>query len=326
MTERIRAAGYHTFAVQSNWTLRGRLSGLNRGFDVYEESFQQRRWGFYKGERRAEEVTRVALEKLAKLPENKPFYGWVHFTDPHAPYRYRSQFSPVSGGLRRLNREERVRVKYASEVAYTDHHIAKVLEALPDNTIVVFVSDHGESLYEHDYLGHGRYIYHNCMRVPLMVRAPGLAPGRVSLPVQTLDIAPTLLALLGLAPTPGMLGRNILSSDISADRPRFMETYGGAVPRLPGIRQLMRDTSPAHQGVVREGWKLIRSANRPAALYYLPDDPGELRNLHAAHPENHDALDQLLNLWDDAHPSGRENAAELSDEDLEALQSLGYID
>lgn len=324
--ERIRDAGYYTFAVQSNWTLRGRISGLDRGFDVYEESFRQRRWGVIRGERRAEEVARVALEQLERLPGDKPFFGWIHFTDPHAPYRYRRQFSPVEGGLRGLDRTERVRVQYASEVAYTDHHIAKVLEALPENTSIVFVADHGESLYEHDYLGHGRYIYQTCMHVPLMVRAAGVTPGRTNRPVQTLDIAPTLLALLGIEAAPDMLGRSILDTDIPADRPRFMETYGGAVPRIPGLRQLMRDTSPAHRGVIREGWKLIRSANQPPSLYYLPDDPDELRNVHAFHPEVFDELDALLELWEETHPPNEENVVELSGEDLEALQSLGYID
>ncbi len=325
VAERIRDAGYHTFAAQSNWTLRGRLSGLDRGFDVYDESFGQRRWGFYKGERRAEELAHAALELLEQRPEDKPFFAWIHFTDPHAPYRHRRGFGPVSGNFYRMERDERVRIRYASEVAYTDYHIGKVLEALPENTIIVFVADHGESLYEHGYLGHGRNIHSPSMHVPLMVRAPQATPGRSSAPVQALDIGPTLLGLLGIAALPGMLGRDIINNDIPADRPRFMETYGGAVPRLPGAKQFLRETSPRYQGVIQDGYKLIRPANRPPMLFHVSEDPGENRNVIAHNPTLHDALAALLDLWEETHPPGEENLVDLTDEDMEALESLGYI-
>ncbi|HDP34380.1 MAG TPA: hypothetical protein ENN29_04635 [Candidatus Hydrogenedentes bacterium] len=325
-TELIRNAGYYTFAAQSNWTLRGALCGLDRGFDAYDDSFEQRRWGLYKGERRAEDVTRVAMELLEQRPADKPFFAWIHFSDPHAPYRYRRDFAPAKTSLFNMNRNERVRVKYASEVAYTDHYIGKILEALPENTIVVFVADHGESLYEHGYLGHGRNIHRPSTRVPLMVRAPGVTPGRTGIPVQTLDIAPTLLGLLDIDEHPDMLGCNVLRPEIAADRARFMETYGGAVPKLPGAKQLLRDTPPLHQGVVLCGYKLIRSANRPPELFFLPDDPDEKHNLVAHKKERYAMLNKLIDFWDETHPRGSDNTTALTEEDIEALQSLGYIE
>lgn len=325
ITERIRSAGYHTFAVQSNWTLKGKLCGLNRGFDVYDDDYEQRRWGFYKGERGAEDVARIALELLKQRPEDKPFFAWIHFSDPHAPYHYHRKYSPVKKSFYKMERRERARVKYASEVAYADYYIGEVLAALPEGTIVLFAADHGESLYEHGYLGHGRNLHQPCMRVPMMIRAPGGSPGRCSLPVSTMDVGPTILALLGLETIPGMLGYNIIADSIPQDRVRFMETYGGAVPGIPGIKQFLEATSPTYQSVIWKGYKLICPDDRPASLYFLPDDPEEKRNLAGYTPDKATELKMLLSQWDENCGKGTSAPVELLEEDREALQSLGYI-
>ena len=326
VAERIRDAGYYTFAVQSNWTLKGKLSGLDRGFEVYDDSYNRRRWGFYKGERDAEGVTRITMELLEKRPDGKPFFAWIHFSDPHAPYHYHKEFSPTKQSLYKLNKNERTRVKYASEVAYTDHYIGKVLDALPKNTIVVFAADHGESLYEHGYVGHGRNLHQPSTHVPLMIQAPGVSPDRSAAPVGNMDIGPTLLGLLGIGRMPGMLGCDILNDTIPSDRTRFMETYGGAVPKVPGMKQLLRATSPVQQSAVKKGYKLICSANRPDALYCLPDDNGEERNIIAHNGEWDKILNDLLKSWNKTYARGTETANPLTEEDLDMLKSLGYIE
>ena len=193
LAEIFREAGYYTFAVQSNWTLRAHMSGLNRGFDLYEDALDRRRWGIFNGERAAEEVTETALKVLGNGPPDKPFFAWIHYSDPHGPYRYHAEHSPVKRGLRDMDRKERVRVKYASEVAYADHHIGRFLEALPEDTRILFVADHGESLYEHDYLGHGRYLYQDGLHVPLMIHAPGVTAGRTPAPAGSWMSAPPCL-------------------------------------------------------------------------------------------------------------------------------------
>lgn len=326
VTESIHDAGYYTFAVQSNWTLKGRLSGLNRGFDRYDDDLEHRRWGIFNGERRAEAVTESALKLLRERPRDKPFFAWVHYSDPHGPYRYNSKYSPVRRGLRDMNRTDRVRVKYASEVAYTDHHIGLLLEALPENTNILFVADHGESLYDHGYLGHGRDLHQPGLHIPLFIHAPEMAPGRSSLPVEALDVGPTLLGLAGLPAAKFALGVNVMEYRDLKDRPRFMETYGGAVPRLPGAETFLRQTSPVFQAVVWQGWKLIRPKDRDGVLYHLSEDPGELRNVRHKNPEKFKELDGLLDQWNNAHPRGVENASEMTDEDLEALKALGYVE
>ncbi len=325
VTEIFQNAGYYTFAVLSNWTLKGRLCGLDKGFEHYDDMLEERRWGVFNGERNAEQVTRAALERLHNRPPDKPFFAWIHYSDPHAPYHYHSNYSPVPRGLRTRDRTERVRVKYASEVAYTDYHIGKLIEALPPNTKLLFVADHGESLYEHGFLGHGRHVYQDCLHVPLFIQAPEVSPGRSAAPAQTMDVGPTLLALAGLPAAGFALGQNLLDISAASDRPRFMETYGGAIPRFPGAKTMLDSATPLCQAVLMQGWKLIQYHSGQNALYYLPDDRRELHNLPASQPSKCKELAQMLQEWNATHPKGKDNESLLSTEDLEALESLGYV-
>jgi choline-sulfatase len=324
--EIFREAGYYTFCVQSNWTLKAKLSGLDRGFEAYDDDFHKKRWGFIKPERLADEVTEIALEMLADAGSTKPFFAWIHYSDPHAPYKKHKKYNPSGKkGIWRMSNEEKVRVKYDMEVAYTDAHIKKILDALPENTAVLFVGDHGESLYEHDYLGHGRRIYQPGLHIPLMIRAAGVTPGRTRMPARGIDIGTTLLGLAGLAPAPEMLGLNLLEEEAPADRARVIETYGGAVPKIPGVKALLSDAGPIRQGVLIEGWKLILNG-RDEELFYLPDDPGELENLAPENPEKTAALRRLIEEWDQAAEKGISGGESLDEEDIRALESLGYVD
>lgn len=323
--ERFQRAGYHTFCVQSNWTLKDKLSGLARGFDVYEEDFNKKRWGFIKAERTADEVTRIALRLLEERDPNKPFFAWFHYTDPHAPYTMHAKHNPSGKRAFFLGNVEKVRVKYDSEVAFTDAHIAPLLDALPANTAIVFVADHGESLYEHDYLGHGRRIYQHEMHIPLIIRAPGLAPGRTSVPARGIDVGPTLLGLAGLLPVEGMLGTDLLATPPAMDRSRVVETYGGAVPNIAVAKALMADAAPMRQGVILGGWKLILNG-RERELYHIEADPAELENVAGGETDRVAALEALISAWDAATEHGARIEDTLSEDDRRALEALGYLE
>ncbi|MFA7692135.1 MAG: sulfatase-like hydrolase/transferase [Candidatus Hydrogenedentes bacterium] len=325
ITETFKKAGYYTFAVQSNWTLRARLSGLNRGFDFYEDRLEQRRWGIFNGEREAEEVTRIALEALENRPKDKAFFAWIHYSDPHAPYHFHSTFNPGERRLRQVDRKTQTRIKYASEVAYTDHHIGVLLAALPKDTRILFVADHGENLHEHGYLGHGRHLYQEGLHVPFMICSEQVQPGRCSLAVTTMDVGPTLLGLAGLHPLDYALGMNLIEAQPPADRPRFMETYGGAVPKLPGAKKILSQTSAIFQAVIRDNWKLIHPQQGPMLLYFLPDDPQERSNLYAKKRDVASELKELLERWDTHHPKGNATEVEFNTEDVEMMRSLGYL-
>ncbi len=325
VTEQFKAAGYYTFCVQSNWTLKAKLCGLDRGFDVYQDSFHTKRWGIVNPERTAEEVSRIALELLNNRPQDQPFFAWLHYSDPHAPYKKHRDYNPAGLKAWHWNKKDRVRARYASEVAYTDAHIGRVLDALPENTLVVFTADHGESLFEHGYLGHGRRIHQTGIHIPLIIRAPGLAPGRTHAPVCGTDIGPTLLGLAGLPKSGGMLGTNLMAALPPASRARIIETYGGAVPKVPGAKALMAERKPMRQGILLDGWKLILNG-KDAELYCLVNDPGEENNLAEKEPARVQQLRALVEQWDKATQFNTQETEEsLSQDDLQALESLGYL-
>jgi len=323
ITEIFKKAGYQTFCVQSNWPLKGHLSGLNRGFDVYDDEFDKKRWGFMLGERNAEHVTDAGIGILQQRDPERPFFLWIHYSDPHAPYVMHKGFNILGQSPGSLGPRERVRAKYVSEVAFTDYHIGRFLAALPtEDTFVLFVADHGESLFEHNYLGHGRRIYQPNLHVPFILRGPGITPGRSRSPVCVLDVGPTLLGMAGLTPAPTMLGRNVLA-DLPVTSMRYVETYGGAVPRFPLLRLLLRNRGPQKRGIIDGDWKLIVGGG--TELFYLPDDPKESQNVARKHPERVSALRKRLDQWDKDHPRGKPHESKLSAEDIEALKSLGYL-
>lgn len=321
----LQEAGYYNFCVQSNWTLKAKLSGIERGFDLYDDDFHDKRWGIIKPERNGPHVTELALKYLDERPKDKPFFAWIHYSDPHAPYNLHKDFDVWKQRLYRLSKEGKVRAKYDSEIAFTDNELSKVLAALPANTAVIFVSDHGESLYEHDYLGHGRRIYQNNMHIAFMVSAPGLAPGRSKAPVRGMDVGPTLLGLAGLPVPETMLGVNVLTAPPAADRVRIFETYGGAVPNLPVAESIMTTRGPMRQGILQGGWKLIVDGKREE-LYHLAQDPGELKDLRKAEPDKVAELRAHLAAWEAAHPQSAEKAEALSEEDKQALEAFGYLE
>ena len=323
--EIFQAAGYQTMCVQSNWTLKDRLSRLGRGFDIYADDFHDKRWGIIKPERNGENVTDTAVALLAGRDKTKPFFFWVHYSDPHAPYNYHRNLNRTGKQLWRLNLQDRIRVKYDTEVAYMDGQIARLFEAVPEDTIVLFVADHGESLYEHNYLGHGRRIYQTNIRVPLFIRAPGVQPGRTPLPVCTMDVGPTLLGLANLTPSAGMLGRDLVNNPPQPGRMRFLETYGGAVPKLPGAKLLMGGSGPMRSGVVHEGWKIITGGSE-VELFQIDTDPMELKNIAKDHPQRVLEFKKLVQAWQKEHAKGQTQVVPLSDEDKKALQSLGYFE
>jgi len=324
ITEKFKQQGYETIAVQSNWTLKQDMSGLDRGFDVYEDDFKKRRWGFLLAEREAEDVSDIAIKLLKKRDQDKPLFMWVHYSDPHAPYKWHKKYNYQDVKRRKLDKTEDIRVRYDSEVGYTDKHIGRLLDKLPtENTYVVFVGDHGESLMEHGYLGHGRRIYQQGMHIPFFITGPGIQPGTIDIPARGIDVGPTILALAGFDPWPGMAGVNLLVDPDLSERERVIETYGGAAV-IPGVKKLMADSGPDLQGVLLDQWKLIVDGN-DNELYNLKTDPREERNIAREFPELVNAFREIIRAWTNDNPASDAEGAELSDEDIEALENLGYL-
>jgi arylsulfatase A-like enzyme len=224
-----RDAGYETAAFVGNVMLQRRV-GLDNGFDHYDDELsasEANRPDVF--ERRAEATTERALAWLS-APRSGPFFLWVHYNDPHGPYippppfdeRFRFADAPgeeplpvlyVQRGwfgipayqaVPGLRRPGEYRSRYAGEIRYFDEWLGHLLEAaergsVSRDLVVLLTADHGESLGEEDFFfSHGHATTPDLSRVPFLLRAPGLPPGRREELVHHVDILPTLLDLAGL--------------------------------------------------------------------------------------------------------------------------------
>ncbi|MBM3985236.1 MAG: sulfatase, partial [Planctomycetes bacterium] len=239
LAEALAGAGYRTAAVVGNFVLQDVRSGLARGFDRWDDSLPDLDGVPPDGvpQRRATSLTDAALAELQDLTAgNQPWLLYLHYMDPHGLYDPPPEHRLFDGAppeplpepgppgalhQRRLAEFNvppdcrlpdgridvaAVRARYDGEIRYADAQIGRVLDALAaagrlDDTLVVVVSDHGEALGGHDYwFEHGFYAYEDTCRVPLLVRGPGLRRGTCEADVSLVDLAPTMLDLLGLPP------------------------------------------------------------------------------------------------------------------------------
>ena len=312
-----QSAGYETAAIVSNPIIGARprlkTKGLDRGFDHYTLQAHP-----------ADVVTNSALAWLKQRDNEKPFFFWVHYMDPHNAYLYNPGFDEQLGQkvVPAKETDDRKRYNYKTEVAFVDQQIQRLLEALPkEDTYILFVSDHGESLGEHNNWDHTRNIYQTTMHIPLFIHGPGIEPNRVDRPVRGIDIGPTLLGLANIEPMESMKGIDITKALPAANTPRVFEFYKRVtIPVNPTF--LIR-----HQAIYQNGWKLIRNLeDNSLELYNLAEDPYEVNNIVSKHPEKVSGLITQLDAWDQSTPSGQTADKELTQEDIETLEALGYLE
>jgi len=169
---------------------------LEKGFDRFNPDKNVE-------ERTGEEVTASALGMLdRRLAADKPWFMWVHYMEPHAPYHFHVG---RDFGRRPID-------AYDSEIAEADAQVAKLLERLEragerDKTIIVVFGDHGEGFGEHSNREHGASLYEHQVRIPLIVHVPGLAPKEIRQWATLADITPTILSILGIESKPPRMGR-----------------------------------------------------------------------------------------------------------------------
>jgi arylsulfatase A-like enzyme len=190
LAEQFRDAGYATAAFVSRAVL-ARQTGIAGGFDVFECPV----WEEQQAEVVGEDRIKGAIAWMKGARRGKPWFLWVHFFDPHAPYL------PYPGdGVRAPSRpEDPDRLLYEGEVRCTDAAFEKLLREVPRDTIVVVCSDHGEGLYAHGESTHGPLCYSSTIDAVLAVRAPGFTRGAVDSGLRSVaDVTPTLRALCGL--------------------------------------------------------------------------------------------------------------------------------
>ncbi len=324
VAEQFQKAGYQTFCVQSNWTLTREKSHLDRGFDIYDDKFNTKRWGVAYPERYADKVTDIALKLLQERKPDVPFFAWIHYSDPHAPYRFHEDYNPWGKKQAELAEPDKTRARYDSEVAFTDAQIGRLLEKLPENTYILFIADHGESLHEHDYLGHGRRVYRIGTHIPFFITGPGITPERITVPVRAIDVGPTLLGLARLPVPKTMMGIDLTKKLPKSNRIRVLETYGGAVPNLPGIHSLLENRPPMRQSVLADGWQLILGGPK-TELFQFSRDPLEVHNLAKQFPEKVKQFRALIEEWNKKYPPLHRAAVPLNEEDIQTLEAGGYL-
>ncbi len=313
LAERLRESGRATAAFVSSFAL-ARPHRLDQGFDRYDDTMTARE-GRFDYERRAGAVTDAALAWLAERRE--PFFLWIHYYDPHAPYRPPSPFAEAFPGA-----------PYAGEIAYADAEIGRLLAALQesgrlDRTLVAVTADHGESLGEHLEADHSYTVYGAATRVPLILRGPGVPAGRVvDGVVGSADVAPTLLGRLGLPPL------STADGDVDGrDLARFW-AEGAAPPEGVAYAETLATKldlgwSPVH--AVRSREHLYVRVPRPE-LYDVVRDPGELENLLEGDDAEASAVAARLDAALDAVLAGErgDSTAPVDAATLEGLRALGY--
>jgi len=322
LPEILQKSGYHTAAFIGSLILDPHASmapGFDRGFDFFDAGFRPKAHPgedrYVTVERRGGEVVSHATTWLTKNRQS-PFFLWVHLYDPHAPYDPPAPY------------DKRFSDPYDGEIAYADASLGKLFtylrqRGLYEHTIIVMMSDHGESLGAHGEAMHGIFLYDETIRVPLIFKLPGelLARRRVPTRVRLVDVAPTLLSMLSLPLPPTFQGESLVP---------LMKGTPKTVEDLPAYAE----TDYPHRAF---GWSALRSLRTGKYLYvHAPkrelydqtQDKGAARNLAASSPAVAGTLQAQIDDFHDKTTSYHEKsstAAPISAEQAENLSALGYV-
>ncbi len=342
--------GYTNAGFVSAWVLADSVVQLDRWFDHWDQTMN-RSYQFVNSMRWAEDVTPAAIEWLEEQRKS-PFFLWVHYFDPHSPYELREGFEvterigeepPI---FKTYDDEMRSRVRnYDAEVRYTDHWVGELLKSvdelgLRDNTLVVLLSDHGESLGEHGYQGHGRALYENIVRVPLIFRWPGKIPeGKViEHEVTLLDLAPTLIDLTvrpyAKEPIPDTFRGKSLAPAWNGEPWEPGETiryitWAGqrwVMPSWISRLWLHNMDEPLRVGYARDGRKVVwEPREEEVEVTDLKTDPDELRSAEYSRDSAvYERETAAMEHWHDI-TNKTQGESKMSESDREALKSLGYL-
>ena len=217
-------------------------------------------------------------------------------------------------------------VGYDAEIAYMDLHLGRLLEALEalpnaENTWVFITSDHGESFGEHYFMSHGAHLYEDNVRVPLLVRGPGIETGgRITKPVQNHALFGSILEAASL-PRPDWATP---LPEVDEAREIMLEVHRSDANVRIGGEFFNRDL----YSLIAPPFKLIRSSRDDVELFDLAQDPEELQNLRGPQAEKASQLDTRLSTLLSEHPPlyPEPENLELSEETRESLRAMGYIE
>ncbi len=373
LAEVLRERGYATGAVVGSFPLDA-IFQLDQGFEDYDDAFTTPIWRFpdhrpealesefrdtpearrdfmlakaVNDSRRSDaEVSEAALAWLARRDE-RPFFLWVHYFGPH---------SKPDWSVPPSERDRRHLRQYDPDVRENDREVGRLLEALDaqglrESTLVVFHADHGESLGEQGYLGHGQLLNDATMRVPLLLRMPGVVPAgrRVEALVRNVDIFPTVLELTGGSADLPLSGESLLPlarGEAVPPRSAYMETFYPAhaafawKEKLPGGEEIA--VGLVRRGIRNQRWKLVRQETHAlldVSAGAQPTPPPALRRrlqseqlFDLQKSEERDVLDRHPRVAADLRAlleaelarEGGLRVAPIDEESRLRLESLGY--
>jgi len=283
----LRSNGYRTGAAVSSYVLRSE-TGVSQGFDTYDDSIPVAAAGAVSEHQRSGYETLKFTLPWIEHNAQQPLFFFFHIYEPHAPYN----------------------PSYDGEIAKSDDIVGRLLSRLKslgiyDRAVIVFLSDHGEGLWEHGEDQHGILLYREALQVPLIIKLPHSARhgSVIERPVPLVDLFPTILQLVGIEKS----ARSLLAD--ASPKSIYSETL---YPRIhlgwSELRSLIDERSHYIDGP------------RPE-LYDLRSDPGEVRDLVAAERRTAAAMRQQLQ----AFPSTIAALQNVDPEEAAKLAALGYI-
>jgi len=265
--EVLQRAGVRTLSAHAHGYFRGRRAGFDQGFDVWE-MVPDLRWSNVTDlEITSDRHAALARRILSQEANTRGrFFAWFHFMDPHDQYRAHPEVPPYG----RTNRD-----RYDAEVTFTDQHLRALVtwvRAQPwgARTAIIVTADHGECFGEHGHYRHGFELWQELVHVPWIFVLPGAAPRRIEVTRSHLDLAPTVLDLLGVPADPAFTGRSLVP-----------ELYGAEAEARDVIVDLPRTSdNDRRRALIHGRHKVIAYGDDSRfEVYDLVADPGETQNL-----------------------------------------------
>jgi arylsulfatase A-like enzyme len=327
MAEILAANGYFTIAATDHPGINAKRFG--QGFDTYGHLFAG--LGPYTEWR--ETPSDIVLDRLQKLVAKRtglPVFFYVHLIYPHTPFEPPPPYDDYFGrGTFAISQAKTPAVvnMYDGEIRFADRVLGDFLAdlrraGLVDDSIIVFLSDHGEAFWEHGLFEHGNSLYNELLHVPLIIRAPGRLPaGKTVAPlVGTVDVMPTILALAGIDYPGEFRGQSLVPFITGqANSPERM-TYS----EFPHSRMVRGRAIQS-----RSEKLIVPNTGGPLEYYDLQTDPRETNSLAEGSPATTarlraaaDEINRSAAQRRRTHPAERHGP----DEDtLRKLKTLGYI-
>lgn len=366
LAEIAREAGWETAGIVANHYYLSPMFGVDQGFTTWwvdpprrgttftpsdrlverrhEAELRDLTWPYY----RAEKITDFAISWM-RDHEDTPFLLFLNYMDVHRPNdRPPGVEIPRAEGEVRIPRfaPELTRVmegndlppeietslvnSYDRELLALDREIGRLFDwldesGLSDEVVVILTSDHGEYFGEHHLIDHAVHLYNEAVRVPLVIGGPGVAAGRTSRPSSLVDLFATVQLVLGFETIDRRQGTSLLSP---YEGPVAAEWHAAANGWLLEERfkgRFDRDWWTLQQGA----WRLFEDDRDTVMLFDLAQDPREINDVAQENPDIAGALRRELAAWKESHPAVQGvplNGGDLTQEHLEQIRALGYVD